>query len=256
RKPRKLAAAAAALKSVSAHKVFALFLQVAEFWNIDSSTVRVSIAAAVSVPLEPRNEPRDVARHDLLTEILAQYAAGISQAVRVVVVFGVQPNAGGIERPGAHHNHFAVDFFHLAGDAVNEHNTFSPVLLVRGYLPDHRIGARCQVAGFLGDRQQHSHGTERRRDGANTSAVAAIMTRRASVESWRSDHCRTPVDHMPARKLPFDLPLEDRFRAGQRNRRKKMAVRIILQAVGMPAYADPVLNPAVVRLNIFVGNWP
>src|SRR5690242_16052989 len=82
------------------------------------------------------------------------------------------------------------------------------------------------------------------------------MARNASVEARFSYGRRATRSQRPAATLALSLPLENVFGTSERNGGKEMAVRIVLQVVGVAADPDPVFNLAVVGFNVFIGDRP
>ena len=182
--------------------------------------------------LEPGELAGGAARHpQVVHQVVAEGAARVAEAARVLRVLRVEQDAGRLERLRREHHGAAADLPRLARDAVDVEQPRRAVRArVRQHLVDHRVRhVRAVAAG-----ERVGHGRERRVEvgvgDAAPVARPAVVAGRAPVER-AGDVGHAPDRHGPA-ELALDALAQPLLAALEGHRRVEAAVGQLVEALG------------------------
>src|SRR6266403_3110730 len=186
---------------------------------------------------------------------MAEHAAGIGEAVRILRRGGIEQDAGRFLRLGAENDGAGVDFTSLAGVAVDVENAAGAVAArVHEDFVDHSIRNERAVSGVESGGDGGEGGVEIGVRHASALARSAVMAWAAAVDGLGK--IGGARGHDGAAELFLEAIAEESFLTSERNGRLELAVREMLEAFGGAGDADVFFDEIVVRLDIFITKRP
>src|SRR6202045_4292504 len=186
---------------------------------------------------------------------MAEHAAGIGEAIRILRRGGIEQDAGRFLSLRAKNDGAAVDFACLAGVAVDIEKAAGAVAVsVHEDFVEHGIRNEGAITSgeCVGDGGEG--GVEIGVRHASALARSAEMTWAAAIDGL--GEIRGARRHDGAAELFLDAIAEESFLAGERNGRLELAVGEMLEAFGGAGDADVFFDKIVVRLDVFVAERP
>src|SRR6266849_5384727 len=165
-------AAAAALVAVTAQKIFVLGLHVSKARNVNA----VGAVAEGHFIFVAGHFAAGAAAHVVIHEVVAEFAAGVGEAIRKFGSRGIEEHARGLEGRAANKKDAGLEFESAFGLRVNDANAAdAAVFRIENQAVDHAVRAHGEAAGFLRGGKRGTEAAEIRTRDAATVADAAVV---------------------------------------------------------------------------------
>ncbi len=249
---RPCSAGGAALKSVAAHEVWRLVVDVSEARDVDS----VRTVSKLYVILKAEDPPSRATVEDVVHQIVAKLAAGVCKSIRELGSRRIHEDSRRFQCRSAQEDQLRVKLPCLPRVCVDDAHAGDAA---RGSIKDqavhHAHRAQRQLAGGLRRGQRGVNAAEVRPRDTPVIARAALVARVAALVVDRQDGGAADGD-LALRELCLNRMLHGDLRAIHLKRREELAIRQLRQTLGLSADTDELFHVVVPGFYVLVADGP